>query len=406
MGAGYSAVRWPLKCFNAQNHWSLGWFKDKSAVLNLSDGIQLYKIVSFIHYDKIDDFGDYGLFDSIVLLKVDDMYMQFNVNKGFNRDTGEKENQLTIVERTKGGTNLLAGLDKATNSLRWEDYNGGDQALIIEVCDLVMDSEDGIDYVVVSVGLEGSRCSEVEIIGDTGASGTTTDTRKNCDDSSHGWVFVDEDIGFGLTSSLEQCSWLREHPEMMDSFCSEGQTAYDMCPKTCGKCEDQCEDSKSAQFDVNGAQHDCEWLRSEPLLWEWACVPGSDAHLHCKETCNSCADLVPISNSEAVACDDSTTSSFWVDGIWGYQSCVWLKATPARQADLCSEGGAASLLCPETCGACDDSCEDLPGEFIDHANGNVTRTCAWLSLRPYFWEAYCVDGHDAYGLCQETCQRC
>ena len=404
MGEGFAAVRWPQKCFNAQNHWHLGWFKDKSTDVDLSKGVQLFKVVPFIHYDKIDDYEYYPYSDPVILLKVGDLYMQFNVNEDFNRDTGEKQNQLVVVEDVNGDTNLLGGLDMNTKSLRWEDYFGNDLALLVEVCDLVLDSEDGIEYVIVSVGLDGSRCSDYEKGDDAEASDSSTNTKKKCEDTDIGWFMVDDDVDLGLRSSLQQCGWLREHPEVFGRYCSPGQAAYELCPETCNKCSKLCEDSKTAKIDIDGVQRDCDWLRWQPSLLESVCVPGSDASIQCKETCNSCEDLIPIANSMTVACDDSTTTAFWVDGIWGYQNCIWLKATPVRQPDLCVEGSAAYVACPETCGACEDNCNDLRGTFSDDTDAK--RDCAWLSYRPYYWEQYCVDGHAANELCLETCQRC
>jgi hypothetical protein len=397
MGAGYAAVRWPEKCFNGQNNWHLGWYSDRATEVDLTAGVQLFKVVSFVQYDRISNDDDY------VLLKLNDLYMQFNVDKGFNRDTGEKKNQLTVVQGDMGDTNLIAGLDMSTRSLSWENYQGGASTLTIEICELVADSDSELDYVVVSIGRDGSLCSEVSSV--RSEASTYIDTGERCDDSPNGWFFVDATIGNQKISALQQCGWLLENLDLIDLFCVAGQVAYEMCAETCGKCSDECVDSSDAEFSVDGFTVNCAWLSIRPGFWDSACVEGSIAHTECKETCNSChiVEAIELASTD-FACEDTLKSVFWVDEIWGYQSCFWLSAMTDRHEDLCVEGETAYLTCPETCGVCDDSCDDGEGLFED-SNG-ILRDCNWLSLRPFYWEEYCDEGQIAFDLCMETCGRC
>ena len=47
-----------------------------------------------------------------VLVRVgEDIFFQYNRAKSFNKETEEKQNRVTVVQTTEGGTELIAGLE-------------------------------------------------------------------------------------------------------------------------------------------------------------------------------------------------------------------------------------------------------------------------------------------------------
>ena len=105
-------------------------------------------------------------------------------------------------------------------------------------------------------------------------------------------------------------------------------------------------------------------------------------------------------------CDDSRDGEFWVPFLELNQKCVWLKDRPNVASLLCEEEqeNDARSVCPETCGACTDTCvDDLAGMFLVD---EIARDCEWLDLRPHLLEQECQFGKGAWNYCRETCGNC
>jgi hypothetical protein len=156
MSAGHKQTNWPAKSFNAQNHWDLGWYEDRSVSVDPIAAPQLLKIAAFVDYDKTQQ-GEY------VIAEVGgSLYMQYNRAKGFNRDTEEKADMLTISTKMDGGgTDLVAGLDLDSNTYLVAGFQGSDQDILIEVCNVgVGNGVDQPDYMIVSVGNGPSLCGQ------------------------------------------------------------------------------------------------------------------------------------------------------------------------------------------------------------------------------------------------------
>jgi hypothetical protein len=156
MSAGHKQTNWPAKSFNAQNHWDLGWYEDRSVSVDPIAAPQLLKIVAFVDYDKTQP-GEHVLAE----VGVDNLYMQYNRAKGFNRDTEEKADMLTISTKMDGGTDLVAGLDLDSNTYLVAGFQGSDQDILIEVCYVGVGNDvDQPDYMIVSVGVGPSLCGQ------------------------------------------------------------------------------------------------------------------------------------------------------------------------------------------------------------------------------------------------------
>lgn len=102
-------------------------------------------------------------------------------------------------------------------------------------------------------------------------------------------------------------------------------------------------------------------------------------------------------------CDDSKELRFPTRNN-GNQRCVWLAARPEEQEIYCRSNETAYHVCEETCGKCEDECEDTKYRF-EHEG--INRTCLWLSLRGHVQDEVCISGNAAHDtVCPETCDSC
>jgi hypothetical protein len=155
MSAGHQRTNWPAKAFNANNFWVLGWYNDRSVSIDPVTPT-LVKIAAFVDYDKTSA-GEYVVAEIVV--GDSNLYMQYNRAKGFNRDTEEQQDMLTIVATMDevGSTNLVTGLDMADPTYWVPSSN-----LLIEVCRVnVGNGADVADSMIVSVGNGPSLCGQV-----------------------------------------------------------------------------------------------------------------------------------------------------------------------------------------------------------------------------------------------------
>jgi len=169
MAAGYKNKEWPLKCFNGHKNWILGWYKSRLITVDpLREGSRLVKLAAFVDFEKTSFIrGEYVLANII-----DTFFLQFNRAKGFNRDTEEKRNQVTVTEAMHGGSENRAGLKVGesyfsagplsayTGTASSSDEGGNHAKLVIEVCEsLPADSAlNTPDIVTVSIGVGESLC--------------------------------------------------------------------------------------------------------------------------------------------------------------------------------------------------------------------------------------------------------
>ena len=123
MGASYKSSDRPRMCFNAAKSWQTGWYKDKEVTIGDTEILECFNgtLHGIVDYDKA----------TTVLLKItgrkNDIYINFNSQKGFNQGTQEGGNQVLAVIRVKGErdsfavSNLQAKLS-AGDSFSFEKY--------------------------------------------------------------------------------------------------------------------------------------------------------------------------------------------------------------------------------------------------------------------------------------------
>ena len=165
MGGSNGEVNSPLKCFNAQKNWVLGWYKDKQLEIN-SGSSWAGKLVPFVDYDQASPSRN-----EYVLLKTGDLYIQYNRKKGFNSQTREQWNKVTVaLMKIKYEWNIqskmLVGLDSGDTEIA--------SGVQITVC---YRSAGPPDYAFVSIRPEGqpSNCPQ------TPADAISKDTTKPID---------------------------------------------------------------------------------------------------------------------------------------------------------------------------------------------------------------------------------
>ena len=226
----------------------------------------------------------------------------------------------------------------------------------------------------------------------------------------------ERDTSFFVSSiqEFQKCVWLAARPEQQAVLCVNGHEsrAYEICPETCKRCVDNCNDSLS-KFDVDGDKRNCAWLRLRNNMQDLLCKPNLEPYTLCPETCRTCIlksseTLVQVPTTPppttAMFCDDDKLAAFFVPSLGETQQCVWLAARPEQQELLCKESheSGAYHLCPETCGKCSDNCRDTDNKF----DYNGPRDCLWLTLRKNIQDEICVPSHNAYLTCPETCDVC
>jgi hypothetical protein len=239
MGASYAKTTSPQMCFNAQNHWKLAWYRKRAIEIDPSVS-QTLRIAPFVHFDKIAQASVY------VLVKVKDLYFQVNQSEEFNRGTAQMKNQLVVVQENNGKTDLLAGLDLTSQSYAIENFKGSGSRLVLQVCDVVEADMEMPYHMVVSVGYTWSLCSN-----DSSSFGSSTkkvqsfstvvldiqnERQQSCKDDSESRFAIEETIGMTSTRVFQPCEWLASNPKQQGVHCAEGNEAYEICPRSCGRC--------------------------------------------------------------------------------------------------------------------------------------------------------------------------
>ena len=78
---------------NGHKHWISGWFDDRAETINpFSMSTVVRRMVSFVHYShaELQD-------DDVVLLRVGNLYINFNLAEDYNQDT-DVPNTVTVTE--------------------------------------------------------------------------------------------------------------------------------------------------------------------------------------------------------------------------------------------------------------------------------------------------------------------
>jgi uncharacterized protein (UPF0212 family) len=157
----HDKVNFPKQCYNAQNHWDLGWYAaEKMETVTPTTQVTMVKVVAFADVATATASADKVLVQTGV---AKDLYMQYNRAKGFNADTYEYQDKLVIVQDMGGGTMIKATLDMDNESVYTVQENGNSKALRIEICQQVYSNNSNQpDYMVVGIGYSTSTICNQE----------------------------------------------------------------------------------------------------------------------------------------------------------------------------------------------------------------------------------------------------
>jgi Gametolysin peptidase M11 len=179
MGSSQRSMDGPLKCYNAAQHWKMGWYDDHTFTWDLNSlshtatvvpPPQLIRLIPFVDYEtlsKKNDTNNNPQQHYVLISLADELFLQFNLAWSFNEGTGDYEDKVVVVNGTDD--NLIDGLDGTTHaSMRIDNFHtggadgvGGTHTLVVEVCSMTINKDNGghlASIAVISVGLDGSAC--------------------------------------------------------------------------------------------------------------------------------------------------------------------------------------------------------------------------------------------------------
>jgi hypothetical protein len=140
MGVSFPEPDGPQECYNGWRHWYLGWFRSRQVVVNpLVNGPWSGKLAAFVDYPDIGE-------EYFVILRVRDIFIQYNLADKHNRGVAEKPNNVTVVK--SGGSaeqvsTMLVGLDMQNPIFAYRNRNA---FIVIELCEEGTD-ENGVRFV-------------------------------------------------------------------------------------------------------------------------------------------------------------------------------------------------------------------------------------------------------------------
>jgi hypothetical protein len=128
-------------CFNAQKHWSLGWFQDRARSLDVEDLPWAGYLAAFVDYNMTS-------LDQNILVNVGQsnprLFLQYNRAKGINADTRELGDHVVIVRdtgspSTNGGLPSWreGGITAGGAAFRYPDFGDRGVDLVMKVCEQV-----------------------------------------------------------------------------------------------------------------------------------------------------------------------------------------------------------------------------------------------------------------------------
>jgi hypothetical protein len=221
---------------------------------------------------------------------------------------------------------------------------------------------------------------------------------QECQDSTGAILYFQKTIGSMKFAHHQTCDYLAGRLDLQAIYCLNGQTAYDLCPQTCGKCSgpnSPCDDNPLYSFTLHGETRDCTWVRLNSQLN--TCVEGSGISLNCQQACGYCNSTSQSSGS-TVELEVSSTGE--ASAILESNKTVPVEFgsnTPGEASTIPSDDGVQDTP------ACSDSSSSAD-KFLVSDYG--MQSCEWLRLRPKWQIEFCVKGYRAYELCPDTCGLC
>jgi len=176
MGKSLIDKNGPIQCFNGAKNWITGWYASKSIDISSiigNDSSSLFwigNLTAFVDFDRTSTADR-----QYVLIKLNNLYIQFNRAKRFNIGTREAIDRVTVVSQENKISQLRAHLGEG------QQYKG--DGYTIEVCTMqVLNYDDeSTDYAELSIYVDGTRsgCLESVVVSESPSMFPSTEpTRK------------------------------------------------------------------------------------------------------------------------------------------------------------------------------------------------------------------------------------
>jgi hypothetical protein len=237
------------------NSYDLGWYQDRTLTLNpLTDGAKQTHLATFVDYDLTTN-------NEPVLVSIAyDAFLFYNRAKGFNVDTEEKQNRVTITvyDKVNQGTSVLAALDVG-ESFELADFQGSGKSLFVTVCKRVNAVGTSPDIMVISIAMESSDCTEPS---------TATVKPSSSTGFARGEITFFDDIPVAPPAASS--------PSIVPS------------PMPVPLAAPQCVDDPKASFLIGNRTEHCSLLENLKESRALFCKPGKDPYTQCRASCNNC----------------------------------------------------------------------------------------------------------------------
>jgi hypothetical protein len=132
---------------NGHKHWISGWFRSRSAIVYPWNGPVERRLVSFVHYSDDDQMYD----DDVVLIRVGNLYIQYNRAKRYNIDADMPDTvTITHAVTDEDVSDRLSVLSHG-EKFAYETFDEQNHILVIQVCSMVIADTSQIDYAIVRI---------------------------------------------------------------------------------------------------------------------------------------------------------------------------------------------------------------------------------------------------------------
>ena len=147
------------RCFNGYNFWKLRWFNNdytREIVTSLKSELPIkMSLATFVDASKLQSLQS----QSVVLLKIDDYYLVYNRRKGFNNETGEFPDMVTVVQALDTEeSEMVIGLNETEGNNIYRYTNNASQLIVIQACSRHRGNLTSADSIVVAIGMEDFPC--------------------------------------------------------------------------------------------------------------------------------------------------------------------------------------------------------------------------------------------------------
>ena len=157
----------PQKGFNAHKHWISGWFDDRS--IDIEENLLLHGAMGAPLVAFVDASNENLPENEVVVLKIGDLYIQYNKAKGYNSGTYiDQKDKVTVnyAESEDDVSDLVGELAPGETYIH-PSFDEAGHDLIIQVCSLGAEDLADIDYAVLSIhlddGFQTSLCGDTSL---------------------------------------------------------------------------------------------------------------------------------------------------------------------------------------------------------------------------------------------------